>query len=182
MIRALRRRGINSGVSLCSSTLKHNLMLIRVEYEGMLRVKEVLETHDWSASTGSQDLDADPDIDFGSDDDLEKELLGFSGSADTPGFGHEVHELEREMLGLRMAIERGGGDGVEDDEKDEELKVESMDALMMRMSALRGMSDCNSEVVVVVLIGCRYGLGLARGRAQEIRRKGSARYHAAAIK
>lgn len=129
----------------------------------MPRVKEVLETHDWSASTGSNGLDVDPEIDFESDDDLEKELLGFSGSADTPGFGHEVHELEREMLGLRMAIERGGGDGdVEEDDKDEELKVESMDALMMRMQAVRGMLNCNSRVAV--LTGSRHGLGLAGGR------------------
>ncbi|KAJ5155207.1 Alpha/gamma-adaptin-binding protein p34 [Penicillium capsulatum] len=112
------------------------------EYEGMPRLKEVLETHDWSASSGLQDPDVDPEIDFESDDDLERELLGLSSSADTPGFGHEVHELEREMLGLRMAIESGGGDGeVDEDEKDEELKVESMDALMLRMQAIRDMGS-----------------------------------------
>lgn len=106
-----------------------------IEYEGMPRIKEVLETHDWTASTDSQDLDAELDLSF--DDDLESELLGLNRSADTPGFGQEVNELEREMLGLRMAIERGG-DG-EDDGTGQDDDVESMDAIMMRVQAIRGM-------------------------------------------
>ena len=106
-----------------------------VEYEGMPRIKEVLETHDWTACTDSQDLDADLDLSF--DDDLESELLGLNRSADTPGFGQEVNELEREMLGLRMAIERGGDGG--DDETGQDDDVESMDAIMMRVQAIRGM-------------------------------------------
>ncbi|KAF3389489.1 hypothetical protein F1880_003475 [Penicillium rolfsii] len=112
------------------------------EYEGMPRIKEVLETHDWSTSGGADDLD-DADLDFG--DDLEEELLGFGRSAHTSGFGHEVQELEREMMGLRMAIERGGGDGdesdIDPDEGDEELKVESIETLMMRMQAIRDMGS-----------------------------------------
>ena len=115
-----------------------------LEYEGMPRIKEALETHDWAASgdpSQSLSADQDPDLDF--DDDLETELLGLSGSTHTRGFGHEVQELEREMLGLRMAIERGGGDGEGDDFEDggEEIKVESMEGLMMRMQAIRGMLD-----------------------------------------
>lgn len=100
-----------------------------VEYEGIPRVKEVLETHDWSAA-GEDGLD----------DDLE-ELLGFDREGGS-GFGMEVNELEREMFGLRMAIERGGGDGYSDGESDgdeEENKVESMETLIMRMQSLRGM-------------------------------------------
>ncbi|KAJ5168945.1 uncharacterized protein N7482_004539 [Penicillium canariense] len=120
--------------------------LIReTEYEGMPRIQEVLETHDWSASSGLHDAD-DAGLDFS--DDLEEELLGFGRSSHTRGFGHEVQELEREMLGLRMAIERGGGDGDESngeesggDEGDEELKVESIETLMMRMQAVRDMGS-----------------------------------------
>lgn len=101
----------------------------------MPRIKEVLETHDWSGGSN----DEEPDFGF-EDDDLETELLGYSRSEHTPGFGHEVQELEREMFGLRMAIERGGGDGdEEDEEEEEENKVESMEALMMRVQAIRGM-------------------------------------------
>lgn len=95
----------------------------------MPRVKEVLETHDWSA--------ADDD---GLENDLEEELLGLDKEGGS-GFGLEVNELEREMLGLRMAIERGGGDGDSDgdgEEDGEEDKVESMEGLIMRMQSLRG--------------------------------------------
>lgn len=96
----------------------------------MPRVKEVLETHDWSAASA----------DDGLEDDLEEALLGFDGERGS-GFGMEVNELEREMLGLRMAIEKGGGDGESNGEEDgeEEDKVESMETLIMRMQSLRGM-------------------------------------------
>ncbi|KAJ5221503.1 uncharacterized protein N7469_010390 [Penicillium citrinum] len=102
------------------------------EYEGMPRVKEVLETHDWSAATA----------DDGLEDDLEEALLGFDGERGS-GFGMEVNELEREMLGLRMAIEQGGGDGESNGEEDEEEenKVESMETLIMRMQSLRDMGS-----------------------------------------
>lgn len=150
-----------------------------VEYEGMPRIQEVLETHDWSALTESNDPDADPELDIGPDDDLESDLLDYSRSAHTAGFGHEVHELEREMFGLRMAIERGGDDA-EDDAPDEELDVESMDALMMRMQAIRGTSGC--ATAVIILTQFRYEHRLARGRAEEVCRQSSPRYYAAAIK
>lgn len=116
------------------------------EYEGMPRIKEVLETHDWSTPSDMNDLD-DADFDFDDENDLEEELLGFGRRGPTSGFGQEVQELEREMMGLRMAIERGGGDGISDDEEpafdhdnadEEERKVESIEALMMRMQAIRG--------------------------------------------
>lgn len=107
-----------------------------LEREGMPRIKEVLETHDWSMTGGSSGLDEDPEVD--SEDDLQDHLLGLSGSR---GFGDEVNQLEREMFGLRMAIERGGGDGDgdDDDHDDDEIDVESMEALMMRMQAIKGM-------------------------------------------
>lgn len=112
------------------------LMLISSEREGMPRIKEVLETHDWSMTTSEVEDDSD------GGDDLEDSLLGMTSSR---GFGNEVHELEREMFGLRMAIERGGGDGENEDEDegghddDGELDVESMESLMMRMQTIRGM-------------------------------------------
>lgn len=99
----------------------------------MPRIKEVLETHDWTSSVGTLDPDVEVNLDFDDDE-----------FGPTVGFDNEVHELEREMFGLRMAIERGGGDGDGDedelDQGDEhgEIKVESMEALMMRMRAIRG--------------------------------------------
>ncbi|KAJ5772936.1 Alpha/gamma-adaptin-binding protein p34 [Penicillium paradoxum] len=110
------------------------------EREGMPRIKEVLETHDWSMTGGSSGIDDDAELD--SEDDLQDQLLGLGGSR---GFGDEVSQLEREMFGLRMAIERGGGDGDEEDighdDGDDEIDVESMEALMMRMQAIRDMSS-----------------------------------------
>ncbi|KAJ5353765.1 Alpha/gamma-adaptin-binding protein p34, partial [Penicillium brevicompactum] len=107
------------------------------EREGMPRIKEVLETHDWTMTSAEIEDDSD------AEDDLEDKLLGVSNSR---GFGNEVHELEREMFGLRMAIERGGGDGEDEDEDgadadDGELDVESMESLMMRMQTIRDMGS-----------------------------------------
>ncbi|PKX92748.1 adaptin-binding domain-containing protein [Aspergillus novofumigatus IBT 16806] len=106
------------------------------EYQGMRRIREILETHDWAEPSE----DADPG--GFSDDGLEEHLLGLDRGEN--GFDLEVNELEREMLGLRMAIEHGS-DGGEDQDVDEEdddgLKVESLEALMMRMQAIRDMSS-----------------------------------------
>ncbi|CAG7926698.1 unnamed protein product [Penicillium olsonii] len=106
------------------------------EREGMPRIKEVLETHDWSMTSAGVEDDAD------SEDGLEDQLLGMGGSR---GFGNEVHELEREMFGLRMAIERGGGDGDEEedghDDDNKEIDVETMESLMMRMQAIKDMGS-----------------------------------------
>lgn len=98
----------------------------------MRRIKEVLETHDWAV--------ADSDDEAGLDDDLEEKLLGIDGD----GFDLEVNELQREMVGLRFAIERGGNDvdsECENDHQDEgdgEDKVEAMETLMLRMQAIKG--------------------------------------------
>ncbi|PWY87223.1 hypothetical protein BO94DRAFT_71589 [Aspergillus sclerotioniger CBS 115572] len=107
------------------------------ELQGMRRIKEVLETHDWAATE-----DGEPGLlDDGFDDELERELLGLDDETET-GFGLEVDELQREMVGLRMAIERGGGDGFDDgDEEDEELRVDAVEALLLRMRAIKDMSD-----------------------------------------
>ena len=109
----------------------------------MQRIRQILETHDWSEDT---DTDANAGGDGLEDDDLEEHLLGLDSSR---GFNLEVNELEREMFGLRMAIERGrdGSDFDEDEDVDEDgdvdddIKVESMEALMLRMQAIKGMSS-----------------------------------------
>lgn len=91
------------------------------ELQGMSRVREVLESHDWAAPEPSDG------------EDLEEQLLGLDEGG---GFNLEVNELEREMLGLRMAIERGGE---EDPEMGDEDKVEAMDKLMLRVQGIKGM-------------------------------------------
>jgi Alpha and gamma adaptin binding protein p34 len=93
----------------------------------MRRIREVLEAHQWADSHDSEDMDR---------------LLDSEGEED--GFNLEVNELEREMMGLRTAIEKAGpGDEADDDgddgeQSDAELKVEGMEALMMRIRAIRG--------------------------------------------
>ncbi|KNG82461.1 hypothetical protein ANOM_010305, partial [Aspergillus nomiae NRRL 13137] len=98
------------------------------EYQGMRRVREILETHDWASTPVGESDGVD-----GVEDELERHLL-------EDGFDLEVNELEREMVGLRFAIENGGDD-VGGIDGDDEMKVESMEALMLRMKAIKDMSD-----------------------------------------
>ncbi|KAL5001992.1 alpha and gamma adaptin binding protein p34-domain-containing protein [Aspergillus recurvatus] len=105
------------------------------ELQGMCRIKEVLETHEWAGDEEEEPDTGLPD----DDDDLERELLGLDEEAS--GFNNEVDELQREMVGLRFAIGRGGDRNVdEDDEGDEELRVDAVEALLTRMRAIKDMS------------------------------------------
>ncbi|KAL5343697.1 hypothetical protein BJX70DRAFT_393754 [Aspergillus crustosus] len=102
------------------------------ELQGMRRLKEVLETHEWTTSE-------DPETGLPDEaDDLERELLSLDNEGS--GFNSEVNELEREMVGLRFAIGRGGG-GDDDEEGDEEIRVDAVEALLTRMRAIKDMSD-----------------------------------------
>ncbi|KAL4935477.1 alpha and gamma adaptin binding protein p34-domain-containing protein [Aspergillus oleicola] len=122
----------------------HGLLTrIIAELQGLSRVKELLETSEWAgASDDDEALDGLPDDD---DEELERELLGMDTSPS--GFNREVDELQREMVGLRFAIERGGGSGTGDfsstdeAEGDEELRVDAVEALLTRMRAIKDMSD-----------------------------------------
>ncbi|KAL4764027.1 adaptin-binding domain-containing protein [Aspergillus foveolatus] len=105
------------------------------ELQGMRRIKEVLETHEWA---GDEEGEVDTSLpDDG--DDLERELLGLDEEA-ASGFKNEVDELQREMVGLRFAIGRGGDGNVDDEEGDEELRVDAVEALLTRMRAIKDMS------------------------------------------
>ena len=72
---------------------------------------------------------------------------------DSTGFGAEAAELEMEMFGMKRAIYGLSGDGkdqnVDDDVndsgkgnmgEDQEDEVEKLEALMLRMQAIRGKS------------------------------------------
>ncbi|KAL4909097.1 hypothetical protein BDW74DRAFT_145981 [Aspergillus multicolor] len=103
------------------------------ELQGMRRVKEVLETHEWAGDDDENPETCLPD----DDDDLERELLELDEEAN--GFNNEVDELQREMVGLRFAIERGGDGNIDDDDEgDEELCVDAVEALLTRMRAIKG--------------------------------------------
>ncbi|EER24907.1 hypothetical protein CPC735_015050 [Coccidioides posadasii C735 delta SOWgp] len=98
------------------------------ELEGMPRIREVLETNEWAmASSIGDDLDS---------------ASGFLEDLDDDRLDLEIGELEREMVGLRMAIENGGGDGADlegEDFVEDDLKVEQMEGLMLRVQAIKDM-------------------------------------------
>jgi hypothetical protein len=107
------------------------------ERMGMERVKELLEAVDWSAHADGPD-DKDLDVGFLSSDD-EGGALGLDGI--------KLHgqELEREMMGLKLAM-RDQDPGEEDAEhhatsqdtgEDEDLKIEQLPGLLERMVAIR---------------------------------------------
>jgi hypothetical protein len=105
------------------------------ELEGLPRLKEVLSTHEWTASAS---------IDGDDDEDEEDDIMSFLNSGtrrdESTGFRFEVNQLEREMMGLRFAI--NGGDDEDDsneEEEDTELQVENLEALMMRMRSIKGL-------------------------------------------
>ncbi|KAI9718395.1 MAG: hypothetical protein M1812_004116 [Candelaria pacifica] len=98
------------------------------EPRGIARVKEALEANDWAAND---------------EEEFSEEALLGGGEFDE-GFGAEAAELEREMFGMKTAIQRGsgedGGSAGDEDGGDEEFEVEQLEAMMLKMNAVRDMS------------------------------------------
>jgi hypothetical protein len=109
----------------------------------MHRIKEVLETHEWSAAREEEDEDADADNDL--------DFFKSSGDHGT-GFSLEVNQLEREMMGLRFAIQNGGAAGDEEDDQNDEVQVEELEALMLRMRAIKGRLPLKTFRSVVLMV------------------------------
>ncbi len=134
-----------------------------LEATGMARVKEVLETVDWSGSGSglAQHHTLDPDSNSDNDDDdnpAEQERC--SGTGDRrkdKDLAAEVEDLERELFGLTQPLVRQGchsiddqegkeeGDGSDDgnkkdddDDEDEDMQIQDLERIMARMQALRG--------------------------------------------
>lgn len=105
------------------------------ELEGLPRLKEVLSTHEWTAFSSSGGIDDDDE----EEDDVMSFLNSGSRSGESNGFRFEVNQLEREMMGLRFAINGGDDDDGDGEEEDTELQVENLEALMMRMRAIKGL-------------------------------------------
>ncbi|EEQ90689.2 hypothetical protein RJZ56_005978 [Blastomyces dermatitidis] len=99
------------------------------ELQGMPRIREVLRTNEWTSCS-----QGDLSTDF---------LLDSDGET---GFDKEASELEREMFDLRLAIEKGGDElgtgepGPKNEDEEDELQVERMDGLMLRMQAIKDMA------------------------------------------
>lgn len=98
---------------------------------GIARVQEVLEAHQWSSSTS---------------DEVEQDLepLSLRGDQETTGgFTLEANELEREMAGLRLAINSNmDNDDIGEEFKemgDDSLQVEQLEGLILRVQAIKEM-------------------------------------------
>jgi hypothetical protein len=97
----------------------------------MARVREVLEANEWEPSSDHPGLH---------DDDNNLGLLADTDNGNDFDIGAD--ELEREMLGLRMAIENG-----EDDKDDlSHLEDGQLDGLLLRVQAIRG--ECAFQPLV----------------------------------
>jgi len=119
------------------------------EVMGMERVKEALEANDWM---GGSDW-------VPSDEDEEGE-----GGDGVKAIGDE---MEREMFGLHKAIFAGeDGDG---EEEGEEMQVEKLEAVMTKLTMLKGISFNGSHSLASArLIECRHGRRcLERGTTED---------------
>lgn len=94
---------------------------------GIERLREALEANDWESNELGEGISPE---DFGDEDEGAGE-----GSI---GFGIEAAEMEMEMFGMKQAIYGGGNEEENDDEEDQDEGVEQLQAMMLRMQAVRG--------------------------------------------
>jgi hypothetical protein len=109
-----------------------------LELMGVERLKEALEANEWD---GDDDLDDEVNLDdFEADDDEAEGSIGF-------GIG--AAETRDEMAGMKRAIYSGGAD--EEDEIDDEpagdKEIEQLQAMMLKMQAVRGKFPEADEVL-----------------------------------
>lgn len=99
---------------------------------GMERVTEALEANDW----GGDDDTASFGSFEGGEDGEDMDPLKYIGD-----------EMEREMFGLHSAI-YGDETGSGGEEDDEEVQVEKLEAMMMKMAALKGITSLPRLTVI----------------------------------
>lgn len=114
---------------------------------GMDRLKEALEANDWE---GNDELGETIDLDGLEDDSDEAGSIGFGLDA------ADKAEMERELRGMKMAIYGGGND--DDEEEPSDKDVEDLQALMLKMQAVRGMFiiRCGNTWTNEFRLGSRY--------------------------
>ncbi|KAL9624177.1 MAG: hypothetical protein Q9160_001699 [Pyrenula sp. 1 TL-2023] len=112
------------------------------EKMGLGRLMEILEAMEWASPSG---------LDEGGEDDPALAFLSTAGvggqgqgeDEDEDALKQSEHELQREMMGLSLAIreqsQRGedGMEGVGEGEDDEAAKVDALPGLMERVMAMR---------------------------------------------
>jgi len=94
---------------------------------GIERLREALEANDWESNELGEGISPE---DFGDGDEGEGE-----GSV---GFGIEAAETEMEIFGMKQAIYGGSHEEENDDEEYQDEGVEQLQAMMLRMQAVRG--------------------------------------------
>jgi hypothetical protein len=130
----------------CGSTIEEAMTLMHSEPMGIERMKEALEANEWD---GGDDLGEgiNPDeFDSGGNGDAEGE-----GSI---GFGIEAAEMEMEMFGMKQAIYGGsvGDEAENEDESEQDQEVEKLQAMMLRMQAVRGIfPKCLQESRILLI-------------------------------
>jgi len=90
-----------------------------------------LEANDWD---GGDDLGGDVDTELNLEEVEDDEAEG------SIGFGIDRAEMESEMFGMKQAIYSGGADVDEDDldEAEGDKEIEQLQAMMLKMQAVRG--------------------------------------------
>lgn len=105
--------GISTHETKRNSCLCTDLGALEIERLGIDRLKEALEACEWEGA----------DVDTISDD------LGLED-----GFGAEAAEVEREMMGLKMAV-----NGAEESDEGGDEGVEELENMMLKMQAIKDM-------------------------------------------
>ena len=106
-------------------------MLIRIpELMGVDRLREALEANDWDGDDGTEgEINLD-DLEAGEEDDDDRSI----------GFGIDPAEMKEEMAGMKQAIYEGsaGVDGEIENEEEGDKEIEALQAMMLKMQAVRG--------------------------------------------
>ena len=100
----------------------------------MDRLREALEANEWE---GNDDEDGEIDL-----DELEAADEGAEDEEGSIGFGIDPAELEADMAGMKQAIYEGGApsdDEIEDEETGDK-EIQQLQAMMLKMQAVRGKS------------------------------------------
>lgn len=114
------------------------VLITTIEPTGIARIKEAIETTDWS----------NVEDDF----ELSEEALLGDGELDYDGtFAAEEAEMNMEFMGLKTAIAGGSAD-----DEDQEEQVEEMARMMARLQAIKGSRVVSSIFDFMILTRGRH--------------------------
>ncbi len=100
------------------------------ETHGVERVKEALEANDWNG-----EYDTELGMELLGVDEHKESMEGLHG--EDMGFGFERAQMEKEFMGLQMAM-KINSDEEEIEEEDERMQVEKFEGMMLKMQTVKG--------------------------------------------